>query len=125
MDMKKSRITKNVEDGLSLRFIKVLLILVVLPVTILFISILGNNYLEKKELNVAIEFKVDSISITPALRSNLYNKNGEKFNLKSYTFFKRHKIQKGDLLIKEAGSMELYIYRYSDKGEKQLHLKLN
>ena len=77
------------------------------------------------EKEMAIDFKVERIEITPALRAVLYDKDGNKLRLQRFVFFERHGIQPNDIVVKEAGAEVLQVYRIDRLGNKTVHLKMN
>ena len=98
----------------------VIFVSIVVVVTVYF-SIRQTN-LEKE---MAINFKVERVEITPALRAVLYDKNGNKLRLQRFVFFERHGIQPNDIVVKEEGAEVLKVYRVDSLGNKSVHLTMN
>lgn len=76
------------------------------------------------EKEMAINFRVKRVEITPALRAVLYDKDGNKLRLQRFVFFERHRIQPDDILIKEAGAEVLKVYRIDSLGNKTIYLEM-
>jgi hypothetical protein len=98
----------------------VVFVTIVVFATVYF-SISRTNLEKKMEIN----FKVERIEITPALRAVLYDKSGNKLRLQRFVFFERHGIQPNDIVVKEAGAEFLKVYRIDSLGKKTIHLKMN
>lgn len=78
----------------------------------------------KSEKSIAIDFTVERIEKTPALRILLYDKYGNKLKLQRFVFFERHGIQRNDVIVKDAGSEVLKVYRMDSLGIKTIHLQM-
>ncbi len=93
------------------------------------IVVLATVYLSisrtKLEKQMAIDFTVERIEITPTLRAVLYDKSGNKLRLQRFVFFERHGIQPNDIIVKEAGAEVLKVYRIDSLGNKTVHLQMN
>ena len=76
------------------------------------------------ERDIVINFKVDSVQTTSALRSVLFDKNGNKLRLQRFVFFERHDIKPGDIIVKDEGSEVLKVYRIDSLGKKSVHLTM-
>lgn len=76
------------------------------------------------EKNLAINFEVERVEITPAFRAVLFDKYANKLRLQRFVLFDRHDIKPGDLIVKEKGSEVLKVYRIDSLGRKSLHLTL-
>ncbi|NLN26526.1 MAG: hypothetical protein GX163_12945 [Bacteroidetes bacterium] len=83
-----------------------------------------HNVNRKGDFGSSIFFKVDSISISPALRATLYNKEKEKLKLRSYVFYDYHNIKKGDIIKKNSNSEFLEILRLDSVGNKFVVLRI-
>lgn len=78
----------------------------------------------KLEEGMEINFVVERVELTPALRAVLYDKNNKKLRLQRFVFFERHKIQSGDYIVKEKGAKYLIVYRNDSIGNKRVYLKM-
>jgi hypothetical protein len=78
----------------------------------------------KLERDMAIDFTVEKVEITPALRAVLYDKDRNKLRLQRFVFFERHGIQPNDIVVKEAGAEFLKVYRMDSLGNKTVHLRM-
>lgn len=76
------------------------------------------------EKEMAINFKVERVVVTSALRAVLYDENGDKLRLQRFVFFERHGIQPNDIVVKEAGTEVLKVYRVDSLGNKRVHLTM-
>lgn len=90
-------------------------------IVIVFFSIRQN----KLEKEMGINFQVERVEVTPALRVSLYDKNGNKLRLQRFVFFERHGIQPNDIIVKKKGSKVLEVYRVDSLGNKHIHLSMN
>jgi hypothetical protein len=79
----------------------------------------------KYEKKLAINFEVYRVETTPALRSVLYDRKGNKLRLQRFVFFERHEIKPGDIIKKEKDSEVLKVYRIDSLGNRSLYLTLN
>jgi hypothetical protein len=78
---------------------------------VLVVSTILTNVSAKKEIAMTVNFKVEKVEITPALRISLYDVHGRKFDLKSWTLFDRDRIFPGDSLAKPKNSNLLEVWR--------------
>lgn len=99
--------------------------LVVFVAIVAFATVYFSISKTKLEKEMAINFKVEKIEITPALRAVLYDKSGNKLRLQRFVFFERHGIQPNDIVVKEAGAEVLKVYRIDSLGNKTVFLKMN
>ena len=81
--------------------------------------IISNKY-AKDEFKQQINFVVNRVHITPALRCYLYDKNENELDLGSYTFFENSNIKVGDSLAKPSNSSTLFCYRKNSSGKYEI-----
>lgn len=77
------------------------------------------------EIDLDINFEVAEVQITPAFRALLYDKHENKLSLQRCVFYQRHEIKPGDIVVKEAGSEVLKVYRKDSLGNKTVHLQMD
>lgn len=99
--------------------------LVVFVAIVFFATVYFSIRRTNSEKEMAINFTVEKVEITPALRAVLYDKNGNKLRLQRFVFFERHGIQPNDIVVKEAGAEVLKVYRLDGLGKKAVHLRMN
>ncbi len=92
---------------------------------VVFVTVYFSISRTNSEKEMAIDFTVEKIEITPALRAVLYDKDGNKLRLQRFVFFERHAIQPNDIVVKEAGAEVLKVYRMDSLGNKTVHLRMN
>lgn len=80
-------------------------------VVVLAISFTISHHYKKIDFSKEVYFEVSEVRTSSALRSTLYDYQGNTFALTSYTFFERHNIKEGDIIRKEANSEVLRVYR--------------
>ncbi len=99
--------------------------LVVFVTIVVVLTVMFSVRQVKYEKGLAINFEVDRVETTPALRSILYDKNGNKLRLQRFVLFDRHGIEPGDIIIKESDSEVLKVFRTDSLGNKDIHLILD
>jgi|SRR5690606_39749010 hypothetical protein len=104
------------------RSIVFLAILVTIVITL---TIILSKWRIEHERNLAINFEVAKVEITPAFRATLYDKNANKLSLQRFVLYDYHDVKPGDLIVKEKNSEVLKVYRIDSLGKKSLHLTLN
>ncbi|MFB9057516.1 hypothetical protein ACFFU9_12270 [Mariniflexile ostreae] len=104
---------------------KSIMFLVVFVIIVTFSTIYFSIRINNLEKKMEIDFKVERVEITPAFRVVLYDKSGNKLRLQRFVFFERHGILPNDIVIKEAGSETLNVYRIDSLGNNVIHLKMN
>lgn len=104
---------------------KSMLFLAIFAAVVVVLTVILSLMQVKNERKLAINFEVDRVKTTPALRSVLYDKNGNKLRLQRFVFFERHGIKPGDIIVKEKDSEVLKVYRIDSLGGRSLHLTLN
>lgn len=88
------------------------------------VAFIIQNENKKIEFRSPIFFEVDSIFISPALRTTLYNKDKEKLKLRSFVIYDSHKIKRGDIIRKSSNSDVLEVLRLDSAGNRYTFLKL-
>ncbi len=71
----------------------------------------------------AIDFVIDKIEVSSDGTYLFYDATGKLFT--NYTFDAPKEIIKGDHIMQDANSSELFVYRFDSKGNKQVYLKVN
>lgn len=95
---------------------------VIFVISIVFLIVYSSIKQIKIERDIIINFEVYKVETTPAMRSVLFDKKGNKLRLQRFVFFKRHDIKPGDIIVKDKGSDVLKVYRTDSLGVKRVHL---
>lgn len=77
------------------------------------------------EIDLDINFEVTEVEITPAFRAILCDRDGNKLSLQRCVFYDYHKIKPGDVVVKQAGSEVLKVYRKDSLGNKTVYLQMD
>jgi len=99
--------------------------LVIFAAVVIVLTVVLSLRQVKYEKKLAINFEVYRVETTPALRSVLYDRKGNKLRLQRFVFFERHEIKPGDIIKKEKDSEVLKVYRIDSLGNRSLYLTLN
>lgn len=103
----------------------IIIVIVVVAVAVLQFSHFMKNQPSKVEVvqTEAIDFVVDKIEVSSDGTYSFYDAAGNLFS--SYTFDAPKEIIKGDHIVQDANSAELIVYRFDQKGTKQVFLRVN
>ena len=104
---------------------KSMFFLVIFAAVVIVLTVVLSLRQVKYEKKLAINFEVYRVETTPALRSVLYDRKGNKLRLQRFVFFERHEIKPGDIIKKEKDSEVLKVYRIDSLGNRSLYLTLN
>lgn|SRR5690554_1271158 len=96
----------------------VFLIGFVMIIVVLTIIFSRNQINDEKQME--INFEVNKVETTPALRSVFYNKEGDKLDLQRFVFYDFHDIKKGDIIVKDKNSEILRVYEIDSIGNRKI-----
>ena len=103
---------------------KKLLFIPIFFISVLTVNYFTSSYYSKKEFKQKINFLIERIEVSPALRCNFYNKKGVELKLNSYTFFENLKISVNDSIVKKENSSKLLIFRKNKNMKYEIFLEL-
>ena len=104
--------------------LKNIIILMIFLFSALIITIILSTYYRNKEKKQSFYFEINNVKVSPAGRCDFYDKNNKKLKINSYTFFERYEVKEGDIIVKEANSTTLTVYRKDSAGNKTVFFNL-